>query len=1111
MTRRDRSARPVLSLVSALVTLSWTCALPDAATAESRSVVRVTSAEHPGGGRVEIDAPDQTWSISRDAGHVVIRFSGDPIIAALPRTPRNVLAIRAVTGGLELTVPPGADVNARREGSKAVVDIVDSARDPQVPATTPRGRTPAEARTATSSLAAKRTANGAMPTPAPVSPARASRDGPVRESAPAAGSHADTPSPAAATPPTPLPAGSARSVTPAEQPPVKPTVMVPDAAMTQPPGERADRSSPAAVAPSRPPPIGGSATSAALPEKPIVVTPEAAATQPPGERTEPASPASVQISLPPPRAPVVSAAPTMIAPAATDADAHDEDRPPVSTEPMPAWQASHDAGPSGPVAIAAIRTRAPGGVTGTAMQVPFVKPVGAALFSRGQASFVVFDERRPIDLAALRDDPVFHSATVSLFPAATVIHFSRPAGQSAMLSPAQAGWRVSVVSAAPRPAALTPVIDGQDVTFTVDAVGQVVAIADPQTGGTLLVGTQRDAGQAVLVGRKTADFILPVTAQGIVLEPLSDSIGLRTTPQGFVVSGARGPLALSPVQPMNEALLAAARLTRLFTFPRQTTEDLTTRERRLFLAVAGLPLLKRGPARRALAETMICLGLGVEARNLLLLTMKDDPKEAATPATIGLAAVAALLAGQPEQAGDLADPALTGTDEIALWRALQMAMTDERSQAAAEVLAGTTPLIFTYPAEMRRRILPLAMETMVLGGQIDAAAALLAQKADDPALAYARALLAEAKGDIDGALKQFDALTDSRSALDHARAAIRAIELRLARGQLDNKAAADALEERLFAWRGDWRDLALRLRIAELRQKSGAWRQVFALLRGAKADFPARAEEIDRRMRDVFAAVPRDPALDSMPPLELIALLEENSELLDDGPDGEPMRARLADRLMALDLPKQADPLLTRLMRAAPYGPVRAEFGATLSTLRLHEGDLDGAILALSESNSADISDAVRERRALIIARVEAKRGETRSAIEALSDDRTRDADDERAWVLEQAQDWLGARDALTVLADRIPPEGPLDDAQRRIALRLATAAARANDDATLASARGRLISRIGSGPEADLFRLLTAEPVRGTADLARTRAEIGLTGALTADIDAKKAAAKTP
>ncbi len=45
-------------------------------------------------------------------------------------------------------------------------------------------------------------------------------------------------------------------------------------------------------------------------------------------------------------------------------------------------------------------------------------------------------------------------------------------------------------------------------------------------------------------------------------------------------------------------------------------------------------------------------------------------------------------------------------------------------------------------------------------------------------------------------------------------------------------------------------DLALRLRIAELRQKDGAWRTVFATLRRAKVDSPDHVAEIDRRLKD---------------------------------------------------------------------------------------------------------------------------------------------------------------------------------------------------------------------------------------------------------------------
>jgi hypothetical protein len=199
-------------------------------------------------------------------------------------------------------------------------------------------------------------------------------------------------------------------------------------------------------------------------------------------------------------------------------------------------------------------------------------------------------------------------------------------------------------------------------------------------------------------------------------------------------------------------------------------------------------------------------------------------------------------------------------------------------------------------------------------------------------------------------------------------------------------------------------------------------------------------------------------------------------------------------------------------MRAAPIGPARAGFGATLASLRLREGDGDGALLALSESNSTEMGDAVRERRSLITARVEAKRGDLSGAAQALAGNQTVEAAETRANIFEQAADWPAARDALTVLAaGAVPDSGPLNGDQVRIMLRLATAAARAGDGATLASLRDKMKSRIGSGAQADLFRLLTAEPVRGTADLARARTEMGLARAITADSDQKKPPARTP
>lgn len=88
-------------------------------------------------------------------------------------------------------------------------------------------------------------------------------------------------------------------------------------------------------------------------------------------------------------------------------------------------------------------------------------------------------------------------------------------------------------------------------------------------------------------------------------------------------------------------------------------------------------------------------------------------------------------------------------------------------------------------------------------------------------------------------------------------------------------------------------------------------------------------------------------------------------------------------------------------------------------------------------------------------------------------------------------------------VAKTVPQDGALDDAQRRTLLRLATAAARAGDDAALATLREHDTVRMGSGPVADVFRLLTADQVRSAADLKRSGQEAALARALPSELKA--------
>jgi hypothetical protein len=149
---------------------------------------------------------------------------------------------------------------------------------------------------------------------------------------------------------------------------------------------------------------------------------------------------------------------------------------------------------------------------------------------------------------------------------------------------------------------------------------------------------------------------------------------------------------------------------------------------------------------------------------------------------------------------------------------------------------------------------------------------------------------------------------------------------------------------------------------------------------------------------------------------------------------------------------------------------------------------------ALEASVAGDLPPDLAERRALLAASISERRGDPSGALATLAASDSTAASEARATILERSNDWPGAVRALTdYVARSVPPEGRLDEPQRQALLRLATAAARAGDDAALTAVRQRETARMGSGPLADLFRLLTAEQVRSTADLRRSAQEAAL------------------
>jgi hypothetical protein len=766
----------------------------------------------------------------------------------------------------------------------------------------------------------------------------------------------------------------------------------------------------------------------------------------------------------------------------------------------------------GPLALVAHKLALPPDIAAAAFTVPFGAGVGATALRRGAIGLVVFDEKRPIDLAALADDPVLGSASVQMLPAATVIRLVLPIGREIVLSRTTPGaWTVTVSAA---PVRFHPIqAGGEDGTLllTADAPGQVVGIADPESGATLLLGTQRVPGQGVAVIRRSPQFVLLPTWQGVAVQPLADNLSLRAARRGFVLAGRDTRLALTPPVDLADISTGAAALTRRFDFPRLSPPALLRHMQAQLSDAATAPQLARGGKRLALARTMIALGLGTEAQAVLQVAAEDDPRIAEGPDAAGLGAVAALLAGRIEETDAIEDRRLTGSDEVALWRAVRAARRDEGSPQAAAVFSATLGLILSYPETLRDRLLALALETMVAGGEVRAAAPYLAAHGGDPALALARAMQHAADGDADGALATYDLLALNRDRRLSARAAVRAVELRLTAGRIGRKAAADALDRLLFAWRGDRQELDLRERLATLRAETGAWRPALALLRESGDIFPEQLPEIRRRMQDIFAALSRDGGAETLAPLDLVALVDENADLLADSAADAGVQARLADKLLALDLPRRAAPVLEKLMQAAVPGAGRAGFGAGLAALKSREGDPAGALASLFASAAPGLPAPLTEQRILLFAAASARTGERDKALAALSGLTSPAADEARATILEQARDWAGA---TTALAEQVrkttPTDGALDEAQRRLLVRLASAAAQAGDETALAGLRAHEAGRIGSGPLADMFRVLIANPVHGVADLQRAARETALMRGLPQGLKALDPATRT-
>ena len=804
-------------------------------------------------------------------------------------------------------------------------------------------------------------------------------------------------------------------------------------------------------------------------------------------------------------------------------------RPNIAAPPVPAGAASAPvpaAPPPAPAPVAAplAPAAAPPAPASVAALLPAATPVhirllpgaraialdagaeaGLAVFRRGDWIHVVLDRAIAADASALHGHAVFGGLDVQPAGEGTSLRLPLPAPARLVARRDGAAW-VLEATRDPPPAdapvlrALADAGPPSRLMLQGGQPGGTVTIADPATGETLLIGTLRQPGPAVLLARRLPEFDLLPTMLGAAIVARSDRLALRpVTEDRFALQASGdGSPGLGPL-PGQEPPPAAMAMSRLLDLPSGPVPALLERLRNVLMAVNAAPPLARGPARRDAAETLLALGMPQEAQAMAAIAFQEDPQARADARLVLAHGAAALLSGRVADARTIEDARLPPRDEVALWRAL---LALARGEDATAALRAHAPVLLTYPDALRARTLPMAIEALAAGAQGAGAATLLAQAGDAPGLDLARAMVMEAEGRQDDAIAAYGALVAGRDRRQRALALRRVTEMRLAAGAIDKPAAAEALEQSLFAWRGGAEELALRGRIAALRMEAGQGQQAYALLEETGRLFPDHAAALRPALQDAFAS-----ALETAPPLTAATMFDAHPDLLPGGARGQAAVLVLAERLAGLDLPDRAAALLRRAVAATTDAPARAAIGARLAAMRAAEGDAAGTIAALDASESEGLDPALAQRRAVLRARALARGGD-RGGAEALLATLGPAGAAARADLRAEAQDWAGAAAAMAEhLAAGLPPHpAPLAAEQRAALARHAAYLALAGDEAGLAALRAAHGARMEGGALAEAFGVLTADPVRGIADLPRLQRELGQMRLLPTRLDALRA-----
>jgi tetratricopeptide (TPR) repeat protein len=731
------------------------------------------------------------------------------------------------------------------------------------------------------------------------------------------------------------------------------------------------------------------------------------------------------------------------------------------------------------------------GPKATSFSFPWKAPVGAAVFRRGEAVWVVFDTKAGIDLSALPKISAQYSRANTIQGADFSAVCITTAPDAPVRAQAVGGvWTVTVgESSQPKPGLVNP---SRDVEATQPALSAAVAGAtraiwldDPITGDRLAVITALSPSKGLDSPRRYVDLDFLQSAQGLAISPRAGDLSVDVA--GDLVHLARpGGMTLStPQQAANDAMTATlADMPQASTMPGLIDFDGWSKLgpqgffarydalRNAAGAEADKDSLTTGKvgavaARMGLARFLVGSELSYEAIGELNLLAKDQPAMLGDPELRALRGAAKAMSGRYDEAlADLSAPPVANDPSVALWRGYVAAKGGHWDDARKGFQTGYKVLSQMSPKWKARMARAYAQTGLELGDlktakiELSVAMEAGAGTVEDTETSFVQARVMEADGDKLRALAIYDTLAKAPSGALASAGLLHATQLRVATGQIKPLAAADIYDGLRYRWRGDTTELESIRALGQIYMSLGRYRQALETLRSAgnrSSDLPQQAQ-IQTDLYNDFRALFLDGGADGWEPIQAVALWRDFASTVPiPGADGDMMVRKMARRLVDVDLLSQAADLLKWQVDNRLDGVAKAQVATDLAGIYLMNRQPEQALDAINSSRTTILPTAMNTERRALTARALIALGRTDQALEIIGTDKSPESDDLRAEVAWKAQDWKTAGPLLEKrLGDRWKKPGALNAEDEARLLRAAIAFSLGADDASLARLRQR-------------------------------------------------------